>query len=174
MTTLCTTPARRTPGYLRRAAIAIAMAFGVTFTALPASTAQAESLTYVVYGKTITAPSLAAKRVVYAALAQRGDPYSWGAAGPNAFDCSGLVQYAYKVAAGRSLPHSSRMQSRMGTHVGRMKLRAGDLIFFYSPVSHVGIFIGNNRFVHASTYGQPVKLGDLRYMSGYNTARRVL
>ena len=173
MTTTLTTPARRAPGSLRRAAIAIAMAFGVTFTALPADTAQASTLSYVVAGKTVTAPSLAAKRVVFSALAQRGDPYRWGAAGPYAFDCSGLTQYAYK-AAGRYLPHSSRMQSTMGRWVGRANLRPGDLVFFYRPVSHVALYIGNNRIVHASTYGQPVKVADLRYMYGYNTARRLL
>jgi cell wall-associated NlpC family hydrolase len=171
MTTTRTTPARLS---LRRAAIAIAMAFGVTLTALPAAgTAQAESLSYVVYGKTVTAPSLPAKRVVYSALAQRGDPYRWGAAGPNAFDCSGLTQYAYR-AAGRTLPHSSRTQSTMGRPVAKSALRPGDLIFFYSPVSHVGVYIGNGRMVHASTYGKPVKLVELRYMTGYNTARRIL
>ena len=173
MTTAFSTPARRTTRSFQRMAIAIVMAFGVTFTALPAQQADAASLSYVVYGKTVTAPSLAAKNVVYSALAQRGDPYRWGAAGPYAFDCSGLTQYAYK-AAGRTLPHSSRMQSTMGHYVPRSSLRPGDLVFFYSPVSHVGIYIGNGRIVHSSTYGQPVKLAELRYMYGYNTARRIL
>jgi cell wall-associated NlpC family hydrolase len=172
MTTTGTTLVRM-PFSLRRAGIAILLAFGVTFTALPVQQADAAGLSYTVYGKTVTAPSLAAKNVVYSALAQRGDPYAWGGAGPSSFDCSGLVQYAYK-AAGRTLPHSSRMQSTMGTWVPKTALRPGDLIFFYSPVSHVGIYIGNGRMVHASTYGQPVKLVELRYMYGYNTARRIL
>ncbi|MGY1824571.1 C40 family peptidase [Geodermatophilus sp. SYSU D00079] len=116
--------------------------------------------------------SAAARTAVETALAQRGDPYVWAAAGPNAFDCSGLVQYAY-AAAGISLPHSSRMQSTMGTPVPRSALQPGDLVFFYSPVSHVGIYVGNGQMVHASTYGQPVKVASIDSMGGYNSARRI-
>jgi cell wall-associated NlpC family hydrolase len=161
------------PFSLRRAGIAILLAFGVTFTALPAQQADASTLSYVVYGKTVTAPSHAAKHVVLSALLQQGDPYRWGGAGPHSFDCSGLVQWAYR-AANRILPHSSRTLSTMGTYVPKTALRPGDLVFFYSPVSHVGIYIGNGVMVHASTYGQPVKLVALRHMYGYNTARRIL
>ena len=171
MTAVRTTPARRSTRTLQRAALAIVLAFGVTFTALPAPQAEAAGLSYVVGGRTVTAPNLAAKNVVFKALAQRGDPYRWGAAGPNAFDCSGLTQFAMR-AAGRSLPHSSRMQSTMGRYVPKANLRPGDLVFFYRPVGHVGIYIGNGRIVHSSTYGQPVKVEMLKYMYGYNTARR--
>jgi cell wall-associated NlpC family hydrolase len=106
------------------------------------------------------------------AMAQRGDAYVWAAAGPDSFDCSGLTQYAY-AAAGISLPHSSSMQSRMGTPVARDQLQPGDLVFFYSPVSHVGIYIGNGQMVHASTYGQPVKVAPVDSMPGYASARRI-
>jgi peptidoglycan DL-endopeptidase CwlO len=116
--------------------------------------------------------SAAAQTAVQTALAQRGDPYVWAAAGPNSFDCSGLVQYAY-AAAGISLPHSSRMQSTMGTPVPRSALQPGDLVFFYSPVSHVGIYVGDGQMVHASTYGQPVKVASIDSMGGYNSARRI-
>ena len=173
MTAVRTTPARRTTRTLQRAALAIVLAFGVTFTALPAPQAEAAALSYVVGGRTVTAPNLAAKNVVFKALAQRGDPYRWGAAGPNAFDCSGLTQFAYR-AAGRTLPHSSRTQATMGRYVSKANLRPGDLVFYYSPVSHVGIYIGNGRLVQAATYGQPVKVVEMRYMPGYNTARRIL
>ena len=105
-------------------------------------------------------------------MAQLGDPYVWAAAGPNAFDCSGLVQYAF-AAAGVSLPHSSRMQSTMGTPVSRSQLQPGDLVFFYSPVSHVGIYTGNGQMVHASTSGEPVKIGSIDSMGSYNSARRI-
>ena len=173
MTTVRTTPARRATRTFQRAALAIVMAFGVTFTALPAPQAEAATLAYVVGGRTVTAPSLAAKNVVFKALAQRGDPYRWGAAGPDAFDCSGLTLFAMR-AAGKSLPHSSRMQSTMGRWVPKANLRPGDLVFFYSPVGHVAIYIGNGRIVYASTSGQPVKVGLLKYMYGYNTARRLV
>jgi cell wall-associated NlpC family hydrolase len=116
--------------------------------------------------------SAAAATAVSTAMAQVGDPYVWAAAGPDAFDCSGLVQYAY-AAAGISLPHSSRMQSTMGTPVSRSALQPGDLLFFYSPVSHVGIYIGNGQMVHASTSGSPVKVAPVDYMPSYNSARRI-
>ncbi len=84
------------------------------------------------------APSGDVGGVLAAALAQVGDPYVWGGSGPNGFDCSGLTSYAYR-AVGVSLPHSSRAQSRMGTAVSRGDLQPGDLVFFGSPVYHVGI-----------------------------------
>jgi cell wall-associated NlpC family hydrolase len=120
----------------------------------------------------VAAPSGAAQVAVNTALAQVGDPYVYGAGGPDAFDCSGLTQYAYS-AAGVSLPHSSASQSRMGTPVSRDQLQPGDLVFFYSPVSHVGMYIGNGQMVHASTSGQPVKVASLDSMGSYNSARRI-
>jgi cell wall-associated NlpC family hydrolase len=120
----------------------------------------------------VAAAGGAARTAVDTALAQLGDPYVWAAAGPDAFDCSGLVQYAY-AAAGVRLPHSSTMQSQMGTPVSRSQLQPGDLVFFYSPVSHVGIYVGDGQMVHASTYGQPVKVASVDAMGGYNSARRI-
>ena len=120
----------------------------------------------------VVAPSGAAQKAVDTALAQVGDPYVWGAGGPNAFDCSGLTQYAYS-AAGVSLPHSSSSQSQMGRAVSRGELQPGDLVFFYNPVSHVGMYIGNGQMVHASTSGQPVKVASLDSMGSYNSARRI-
>jgi cell wall-associated NlpC family hydrolase len=114
----------------------------------------------------------AARTAVSTALAQVGDPYVWAAAGPDAFDCSGLTQYAY-ASAGISLPHSSRMQSQMGAPVSRSALQPGDLLFFYSPVSHVGMYIGNGQMVHASTSGSPVKISPVDYMPSFVGARRI-
>ena len=105
----------------------------------------------------------AAQAAVNTALAQVGDPYVWGAAGPDAFDCSGLTQYAY-AAAGVALPHSSSMQSQMGTPVSRDQLQPGDLVFFYSPVSHVGMYIGNGMIVHAANPGTGVVTSPLHSM----------
>ncbi len=110
--------------------------------------------------------------VVATAMAQRGKPYVWAAAGPGSFDCSGLTQYAFD-AAGIELPHSSRLQSQMGTAVSRADLQPGDLVFFYSPVSHVGIYVGNGQMVHAPTSGDVVKVADIDSMGSYSGARRI-
>jgi cell wall-associated NlpC family hydrolase len=117
------------------------------------------------------APSAAAGVAVKTALAQVGDPYVSGAAGPDRFDCSGLSMYAY-AAAGVTLPHSSRAQSTMGTPVARNALEPGDLVFYYSPVSHVGIYVGGGMMVHAPVPGQDVVVTSVD-KPGYVGARRV-
>lgn len=91
------------------------------------------------------------------ALAQVGDAYVWGAEGPDAFDCSGLTMYAW-AAGGASLPHSAAMQSTMGVPVTRDSLQPGDLVFYYSPISHVGIYAGNGQLVHAANPSAPVNV----------------
>ncbi len=116
------------------------------------------------------APTEAAGTAIQTALAQVGKPYVVGAAGPNGFDCSGLTQYAY-AAAGIPLPHSSRSQSGLGAAVSRADLQPGDLVFFYSPVSHVGMYIGNGQMVHASVSGRPVAVTSVD-QRGYAGARR--
>ena len=120
----------------------------------------------------VAASSQAAQIAVQTALAQVGKPYVWGASGPNAYDCSGLTMYSY-AAAGVALPHSSSAQSGMGIPVSRDQLQPGDLVFFYSPVSHVGMYIGNGQMVHASTSGTPVQVVSLDSMPDYNSARRI-
>lgn len=121
----------------------------------------------------VNAPSQAAQIAVDTALAQVGDPYVWGAAGPNSFDCSGLTSYAY-AAAGINLPHSSSMQSTMGQYVPRDQLQPGDLLFYYSPVSHVGMYIGNGQMVHAPNSGSVVSIIDINSAGwDYNHAQRV-
>lgn len=121
----------------------------------------------------VVADGAAAQVAIDTAMAQRGKPYVWAAGGPRAFDCSGLTQYAFK-AAGISLPHSSRLQSQMGQAVSRNDLRPGDLVFFYSPVSHVGIYIGGGQMVHAPTSGDVVKVASVDVMGGYAGARRIV
>ncbi|GAB2879763.1 C40 family peptidase [Myroides odoratimimus subsp. xuanwuensis] len=83
------------------------------------------------------------------AMAQVGDSYVYGAAGPSAFDCSGLTMMAW-AQAGVGLPHSSSAQSASGTRVSSDALQPGDLVFYYSPISHVGLYIGNGQIVHAA------------------------
>ena len=92
---------------------------------------------------------------VRAALTRLGAPYVWAAAGPDAFDCSGLVVWAFEQA-GVSLPHSSQALASGGQPVSAEQLQPGDVITYYSDASHVGIYVGGGRMVHASTYGVPV------------------
>ena len=120
----------------------------------------------------VIAGSAAAQIAVDTAMAQRGKPYVWAAAGPGSFDCSGLVQYAY-AAAGVSLPHSSKGQAGMGRAVSRAELQPGDIIAFYSPVSHVGIYIGNGQMVHAPTSGDVVKVASIDAMGSITAMRRI-
>jgi cell wall-associated NlpC family hydrolase len=121
--------------------------------------------------KTGASPAAARASAVQKALGKVGAPYRWGASGPAAFDCSGLTSWAFKQA-GISLPRTSRAQSAVGTPVSKANLQPGDLVFFYKPVSHVAIYVGNGKVVHASTSGQPVKIGNLNRMP-FNSARRV-
>ncbi len=89
------------------------------------------------------------------ALTQQLKPYVWGAEGPNSFDCSGLVMWAYQKV-GISLPHYTGDQWTAGTHVSRNELRPGDLVFFYSDLHHVGIYIGAGLMVHAPQTGDVI------------------
>jgi cell wall-associated NlpC family hydrolase len=111
-----------------------------------------------------------AGRAVQVALQQMGDPYVWGDAGPSSFDCSGLMLYAWGKA-GVSLSHSSKAQAGEGRRVSKSQLMPGDLVFYYSPISHVAMYIGNGRIVHASRPGKTVKTDPIDLMP-YNTAVR--
>lgn len=95
--------------------------------------------------------------VVRIALKYLGRPYRWAAAGPNAFDCSGYTMFVY-AQVGVSLPHSSRAQINSGPRVSRANLRPGDLVFFGSPIHHVGIYIGNGKMVHSPHSGDVVSI----------------
>ncbi len=110
----------------------------------------------------VPASGRAAAAVKYA-LAQVGDAYVYGAAGPNAFDCSGLTMMAW-AQAGVGLPHSSSAQYGSGPHVSAGSLRPGDLVFYYSPISHVAIYIGNGLIVHAAHPGAGVRVAGLYSM----------
>jgi len=112
---------------------------------------------------TSTSTSDRAAIAVETALAQVGEPYVYGAAGPDAFDCSGLTMYAW-AAAGVSIPHSSGLQPSAGTPVSLSALSPGDLIFYYSPISHVGMYIGNGQIVHASNPSSPISVVDMNLM----------
>ena len=96
-------------------------------------------------------------------MAQVGKAYVYGAAGPSAFDCSGLTMRAWG-AAGVGLSHSSRAQTGEGAPVSQGQLQPGDLVFYYSPVSHVGIYIGNGMIVHAANPSSGVRVDPVNSM----------
>ncbi|WFE50930.1 NlpC/P60 family protein [Micromonospora sp. WMMD1155] len=102
-------------------------------------------------------PGGAAGVAVKFACAQIGKPYVWGAEGPNSYDCSGLMLAAW-AKAGVSLPHNAAAQSRVTKDVSKGDLRPGDLVFYYSDIHHVGMYVGEGWVVHASQAGQPVKM----------------
>lgn len=109
---------------------------------------------------------------VNAALSRVGDPYVWGATGPNQFDCSGLMQWSYNKA-GVSLPRSTYSQVTVGESVSSQSaLRPGDLVFFYGG-SHVGMYVGGGKVVHAPTEGENVKVTPIMYMGGVYAMRHV-
>ncbi|WP_338559656.1 SH3 domain-containing protein [Paraclostridium sordellii] len=124
--------------------------------------------------------SQGADAVISLAKQQLGKPYVWGAEGPSSFDCSGFTQYVFKNAAGKNLPRVSKEQSKFGQSVNKSNLQKGDLIFFDTDkdgvVNHVGIYMGNNEFIHASSGGKKVIISQLNsyYNSVYTNARRVL
>ena len=97
------------------------------------------------------------------AMAQVGKAYVYGASGPNAYDCSGLTMAAWG-AAGVSLPHSSSAQQGSGVRVSESELQPGDLVFYYSPVSHVGMYIGNGLIVNAENPSSGVRVTGLHSM----------
>lgn len=107
---------------------------------------------------------------VQAALTRLGSPYSWGGSGPGAFDCSGLVMWAFQQA-GIYLPHSSYALAAGGQPVSLDQIQPGDVVAQYSDASHVGIYIGDGMMVHASTYGIPVLVESIHNAPIYNVRR---
>ena len=96
------------------------------------------------------------------AMTRIGSPYVWGATGPNAFDCSGLVYWAYRQL-GVTLPRSSQGMAVGGLAVPAKDIQPGDLVIYYSDASHVGLYAGNGQVLHAPTFGQTVQLAPLHH-----------
>lgn len=129
-----------------------------------------------------TAPSAATageSPLVYA-LRALGTRYQYGGRSPETgFDCSGLIAHAFERSLGLLLPHNARAQSRVGKPVKRRDLAPGDLVFYNTrnqPFSHVGMYIGNGRFIHAPKPGARVRLERLDtpyWQSRFNGGRRV-
>ncbi|EFL34350.1 NLP/P60-family secreted protein [Streptomyces viridochromogenes DSM 40736] len=118
------------------------------------------------------APNSRAAAAVSYAFQKLGSPYVWGATGPNAFDCSGLVQAAYR-SAGVSLPRTTYSQIDAGRRVSRSELLPGDLVFYYAGISHVGIYVGNGRMIHAPNPSAPVRVAPLDEMPFVGATRVV-
>lgn len=108
--------------------------------------------------------------VVAAAMVQLGKPYGWGAAGPDAFDCSGLMVWAYSQN-GIGIPRTSQAQLAGGTPVSMGELQPGDIIGYYPGVTHVGMYIGDGMVVHASDYGIPVQVVPVDSMPAQGAVR---
>jgi peptidoglycan DL-endopeptidase CwlO len=102
------------------------------------------------------APTSAASQAVAYAKAQLGKPYVWSAEGPNSFDCSGLTMMAWR-SAGVSIPRVAAAQYGMGRHISRSALEPGDLVFFGSPIHHVGMYVGGGMMIEAPYTGQVVR-----------------
>ncbi|WP_436773342.1 NlpC/P60 family protein [Yinghuangia sp. YIM S09857] len=105
------------------------------------------------------------------AMDQQGKPYGWGKAGPSSFDCSGLMQAAW-AKANVKLPRTTWDQVKVGTAVSKSQLQPGDLVFFYSDISHVGMYIGGGKMVHAPRPGSVIKVAPITEMP-FHSARRV-
>ena len=126
-------------------------------------------------------PSPRGPELVFQALATAGVPYRRGGESrETGFDCSGLVAHVYREAFGVQLPHNALAQARMGKHVTLAGLEAGDLVFYNTerrPYSHVGIYLGDHRFIHAPKPGTAVRIEDMRttyWTRRFDGARRVM
>lgn len=117
--------------------------------------------------------------LVREALQHRGTPYVWGGASRGGFDCSGFTRYLYLKQRGISLPHSASAQARYGKPVHTGKLRGGDLLFFSTyrrGICHVGMYLGNGRFIHAANSRKDVRIDTLKgyYARRLKAARRLV
>jgi cell wall-associated NlpC family hydrolase len=116
--------------------------------------------------------SSGAAAAVSAAYSVLGVPYQWGGADPSTgFDCSGLTMWAW-AHGGVSLPHSSAMQYAVLPHISQSELQPGDLVFFYSPISHVGMYVGGGMMIHSPHTGSVVSLTSLAGYPSYVGAAR--
>ena len=121
-----------------------------------------------------------AREVLMSALSLTGINYKYGGTSPETgFDCSGFVRYVYQQATNLSLPHGAKAISQLGKSVAKSDLQPGDLVFFNtlkSTFSHVGIYVGNNRFIHSPSSGGGVRVDDMQtsyWSKRFNGAQRI-
>jgi cell wall-associated NlpC family hydrolase len=158
----------------------------ILLAALSAGAARADDKLVLRLDTTLTVRSVAeayfatTRELVLQALSHTGVRYRFGGSSPNTgFDCSGLVWYVVGRAVGVVLPRDARSLSEVGAQVSTEELQPGDLVFFNTrrrPFSHVGIYVGEQRFIHAPTEGGVVEVVDMRaqyWQQRYNGARRV-
>ncbi len=109
--------------------------------------------------------SSTAQEIILHAISQTGVKYKYGGINPDSgFDCSGFVRYVFQQAANLTLPHGARAISQVGTKISKDELQPGDLVFFNtlrSVTSHVGIYVGNNRFIHSPSAGGTISVTDM-------------
>lgn len=142
---------------------------------------------------TLVMPILATPTEIYAASSskstkverfakkQLGKKYVWGKSGPSSFDCSGFTYYVIKKTTGKTIPRSSISQGKYGKYVSRKNLKKGDLVFFATTgkgrVSHAGIYLGNKKFIHASSTKGKVVISSMasgHYYKTFVNGRRVI
>lgn len=115
-----------------------------------------------------------AKAVKNAAMSRvKNGQYVRGRSGPTKFDCSGLMLYAYRQV-NRSLPHSSAALSKLGKRVAKKDLKVGDLVFYFSPIHHVAMYVGDGKIVHARNPSDDLEVSKLKSYPGYRWAMRIL
>lgn len=120
------------------------------------------------------------REIIFYSLSMVGINYRWGGTSPQTgFDCSGLVSHVFRQIAGLVLPRDSYAMARLGKSIDFDELKPGDLVFFNTmkrPFSHVGIYVGDKRFIHAPTKGKTVQVVDMTesyWSTRYNGARRI-
>ncbi|WP_433333879.1 NlpC/P60 family protein [Spirillospora sp. CA-294931] len=124
------------------------------------------------YKATIKGSGLPAK-MTRKALTKLGSPYVWAAAGPNSFDCSGLVVWAYAQAGKSGLPHYTGDLYELGSKVDKGDLRSGDLVYFGGDLHHMGVYLSNGLYLHAPQTGDVVKISKMSERSDYAGANRI-
>ncbi|RPA02551.1 NlpC/P60 family protein [Gordonia sp. OPL2] len=160
---------RRAVGVLCTACVAAGVSFTATGPVFADTGSSGSSGSVEIY---LPVPSPAGMQALTAAMTQVGRPYQWGGTGPWAWDCSGLIQWAFSTA-GIRLPRTSQQQAKVGHAIPLSALAPGDIIVFYRDASHVGIYAGFGQVFNAyGPNGVPIGFTPLNHWSHIKTIRR--